>query len=310
MEALYHSFTPAQQQKFLDGPALKPPLGVVPNFDNPPNGNALCYSVLLLSICVSTIVVLMRAWARISCAKKYRVEDFFMIAALAIYAGFIYIVWICYLHPGSFVHQWNNINVACILYGVALLLLKVAIFLDWIHVFGGSQGIRGGFYWACIANIVVNFVFYTTTIFVMIFACTPRSKIWNQLEEGKCVNIFAVNVASSVFNFILDLVMLSMPQRIIWNLQLSTKKKVAVSLLFAVGVFGCICGALRVVYSIPFMKSPDKTYAVSSFALSGMGEMTACFLVLCVPSIPKLVKNTALIQKIFGKIQIVARQNL
>ena len=82
----------------------------------------------------------------------------------------------------------------------------------------------------------MNFLFYTVTIFVMIFACTPRSKIWNHFEEGTCVNIFAVNVASSVFNFVLDLVMLGMPQRVIWRLQLSTKRKIAISLLFAVGI--------------------------------------------------------------------------
>jgi hypothetical protein len=51
------------------------------------------------------------------------------------------------------------------------------------------------------------------------------------------------------------------------------------------------------------MKSPDKSYAVSSFALSGMGEMTAGFLVLCVPSIPKLVKNTPFLLEIFGRLQ-------
>jgi len=126
--------------------------------------------------------------------------------------------------------------VAFVLYFVALLLLKIAIFLDWIHIFVGSPGIRGSFYWACIGNIVVNAIFYTVTIFVMIFACTPRSKIWNRFEEGTCVNVFAVTVASSFFNFLLDLVMLGMPQGIIWRLQLSTKKKVAISLLFAVGV--------------------------------------------------------------------------
>ena len=67
---------------------------------------------------------------------------------------------------------------------------------------------------------------------------------------------------------------------------------------------GCVCGALRVVYSIPFMNSLDKSYNVSSFALSGMGEMAAGFLVLCVPSIPKLVKNTTTLQKMFGRLQL------
>jgi hypothetical protein len=75
MEALYHSLTPVEKAAFLNGPGLKPPLGVRPNFDDPPNRNALCYSVLLLSICVSTIVVLVRTWARIFCIKKFRLED-------------------------------------------------------------------------------------------------------------------------------------------------------------------------------------------------------------------------------------------
>ena len=75
MEALYRSMTPAQKEKFLNGPALQPPPGVVPHFVNPPNRNGLCYSVLILSICVSTIVVFLRMWARIFCVKKFRIED-------------------------------------------------------------------------------------------------------------------------------------------------------------------------------------------------------------------------------------------
>jgi len=75
MEAFYHSLTPAQKEEFLNGPGLRPPQGVVPDFDNPPNRNALGYSVLLLSICVSTIVVLVRTWVRIFCLRKFRLED-------------------------------------------------------------------------------------------------------------------------------------------------------------------------------------------------------------------------------------------
>ena len=75
MEALYHSLTPAQQIEFLNGPGLKPPPGIVPDFDDPPNRNALCYSILLLSICVSTIIVLLRTWAKIFCVRKFRLED-------------------------------------------------------------------------------------------------------------------------------------------------------------------------------------------------------------------------------------------
>ncbi|KAF2848571.1 hypothetical protein T440DRAFT_470172 [Plenodomus tracheiphilus IPT5] len=115
---------------------------------------------------------------------------------------------------------------------MVMLLLKISIFIDWIHVFVPPQVVRGGFYYACVGNMVMNIIFYVACLFVEIFACTPREKIWNFFVRGTCVNVYLINVASSVFNFVLDVVMLGMPQYKIWRLQLSKKRKVAISLLF------------------------------------------------------------------------------
>jgi hypothetical protein len=50
------------------------------------------------------------------------------------------------------------------------------------------------------------------------------------------------------------------------------------------------------------MNSADKSYTITPFALSGIGEMTSGFLILCIPAIPKLVKSTPALQKLFRKI--------
>ena len=125
---------------------------------------------------------------------------------------------------------------AYIFYGVTSLLLKVSILLDWISTFAPSHGYRNTFYYACVGMIATTTLFYTACILVEIFPCTPRSKLWDHFENGRCVNSYAVNVASSAFNFVLDVIMFGMPHRIIWTLQLSRRKKIATSLLFVAGL--------------------------------------------------------------------------
>ncbi|KAF2727281.1 hypothetical protein EJ04DRAFT_570519 [Polyplosphaeria fusca] len=315
MDELYGSLSPAQRAAFLEGPALAPPAGVLPNFEMPNNGNALCLGVTIPTTVIAALVVFLRLYSKISCAKKLRVEDAIMVAALGLYAGFIYIAWTLYNFPGGFVHQWNvrvretprllhYINTAVIIYGVAMLLLKTAILLDWIHIFAPSPGLRTRFYRASVGIMTINILFYIGCILAEIFACSPREKLWNVLLPGRCdVNTYAINVVSSVFNFVIDLVMLALPQGLIWRLQLSLKKKIALSLLFVLGVLGCVCGALRIVYSISFMRSADKSYTVSSFALAGIGEMTSGFLVVAIPAFPKLVKNSPFLRRILDKMQ-------
>ncbi|KAJ5960047.1 uncharacterized protein N7479_007197 [Penicillium vulpinum] len=67
----------------LNGPALAPPDGVTPNFDNPPNNNALAIGVLSACAAVSTICLFIRAYGRIWLLRKVQIEE------------------------GYFVHQWN-----------------------------------------------------------------------------------------------------------------------------------------------------------------------------------------------------------
>lgn len=65
-------------------------------------------------------------------------------------------------------------------------------------------------------------------------------------------------------------------------------------------ISACVCGALRIVCSVPWMNSPDKSYWVTFFTLAALGEMTAGFLVLCIPSIPKLVKSSPMLRTLFS----------
>jgi hypothetical protein len=56
-------------------PAMKPPLGVVPNFDNPPNHDTATKVILSICTAVTTILIAIRLYVKIRLIKIYNIED-------------------------------------------------------------------------------------------------------------------------------------------------------------------------------------------------------------------------------------------
>jgi len=77
MDAYWDTFlslTPEQQEWFLDMP-FPGPEGVIANVENPPNKNGLAHALLGLTLAISTLVILVRAYARTWILKKVGVQD-------------------------------------------------------------------------------------------------------------------------------------------------------------------------------------------------------------------------------------------
>src|SRR5262245_62007108 len=112
------------------------------------------------------------------------------------------------------------------------MLLKAAILLEWIRLFV-PLGQRNAFFWTCHAVMWVNFIFYTACTFLELFGCRPREKLWNRLmPEGKCINMNILVLASSAVNLPSDIIVLLLPQRRIWTLNLSPRKRLGISALY------------------------------------------------------------------------------
>jgi hypothetical protein len=62
-------------EELLSLPAMAPPEGVEPNFDNPPNRNSLAWFVTTLCLAVSTLCVVLRTYARIWRTKALHYEE-------------------------------------------------------------------------------------------------------------------------------------------------------------------------------------------------------------------------------------------
>jgi len=118
---------------------------------------------------------------------------------------------------------------------MAMIFLKTGILLEWARLFVPRRT-RDAFWWTCHITLITNILFFVANTFVGIFGCKPIRKQWILTAPGKCINISFVHVFTPIFNFVLDLLILVLPQKKIWNLKMTTRKKMGVALLFMTGI--------------------------------------------------------------------------
>lgn len=69
------SMSQEELDALLAAPALDPPPGVTPNFENPPNKNGLAVAVTTLCIVISTLCLFLRAYVRMWREKTIHKEE-------------------------------------------------------------------------------------------------------------------------------------------------------------------------------------------------------------------------------------------
>ncbi|GAW21426.1 hypothetical protein ANO14919_109450 [Xylariales sp. No.14919] len=118
-------------------------------------------------------------------------------------------------------------------------------------------------------------------------------RIWDETARGKCgANREIIYIAGAVGNLISDIIITLLPQRVIWKLQVQTKKKIGIAFIFFVGLLTIIAGGFKADASVRLYESDDKTYQTSSVAVWAIAEVTCALLVFCVPSIPKIFRDS------------------
>lgn len=79
-------------------------------------------------------------------------------------------------------------------------------------------------------------LFYVAISIVKVFECTPRARIWDRKIPGTCTNVSTILNTSGLFNFTTDVLILLVPVKSVWNLQMKRKAKIQVVAVFTVGL--------------------------------------------------------------------------
>ncbi|KAI1296456.1 hypothetical protein F5Y03DRAFT_370473 [Xylaria venustula] len=283
----------------LNGPAAAPPPGVTQNLINPPNENDVVIGVISFFILLAGVFSLIHVYAKVFFLKKIRFEDYLIIPIIGTYIGFC-IFWLrISLTPGigHFVHIWDfriknlapfyhDVFLSVQLYGATMLVLKPAILLEWCHIFAATNP-RGYFFWTCVVVSVLNVLNYLLGIVIESTSCTPQAAWWDKTIPGHCLDTQILALTTAIVNLVLDVVILILPQRTIWKLQMSWQKRLSVSIVFIVGALATASAAARLATSQIYVESPDLTYNTSQTGLWLAAEMTAGIIIFATPATPK-----------------------
>ncbi|KAI0509369.1 hypothetical protein F5B22DRAFT_326973 [Xylaria bambusicola] len=270
--------------------------------------------IVILTGVIALLALIIRLLAR-HIMRKLGIADILLVISMIFYIVHHYNAYQAAIYPGLGVHQWQynptlaaashyvnrrsswmygvawltifqNFKLGSVFFGLNIVFLKIAVLIDWIHTFVPT-GTRNGLFWILHTLIWTNAVFYLIGTFIEAFQCPPED-----VNTSRCnLDVPKYNVASGVINVISDLTILIAPHWVIWKLNLSTVRKVGVSVLFVIGALATGSAIARVVYVSSAYRTGDILFHVVTINLWAIAEQTFGYLVIGIPAIPKVIRD-------------------
>ncbi|MCJ1433765.1 hypothetical protein MMC27_003130 [Xylographa pallens] len=189
------------------------------------------------------------------------------------------------LIEASKLSSMNEINTI-----LGLLFIKFSISLLMLRIFGTKKSWR----WAIYS--IMAFVFVTTVIsaVMVLVQCRPLDKLWNPSQPGSCwspetvINIGYYNGAVAVVS---DWALSTIPIAVMWNLQISTKKKAGIATLMGIGYFTGVTAIVRTVL-LKNLAAADITWDIIPTDNWAGVEFHVGIIAACVPAIKPLFSSS------------------
>jgi len=97
--------------------------------------------------------------------------------------------------------------------------------------------------WATMVFVTLTFLVF---VIVGLFQCSPINFAWDKtIVGGTCFNVTALFYANAGVNIFQDLLIYVLPMRMLFQIQLPQRQKIALIIVFAIGGFVCVTGMLR-----------------------------------------------------------------
>ena len=222
----------------------------------------------------SILAVLMRILARRRSKAQLGVDDVFAVVAMCGFLAFLVVVvwgsvalkaWLLPLTALSESYNGLHYDLQSLPPKVLENLLKVPrssgtekvyvrLRLQGLYIsgiFSPVPGAAGRFSLLCLYNrvfntdrsfyiavrilAIVNGLWYVGCTVALLLRCDPPRKAWNPLVTGHCINADAFVIAAEIPEILLDFSMMILPISVLRRLQLSTRRKINIAIIFAVG---------------------------------------------------------------------------
>ncbi|KIN03320.1 hypothetical protein OIDMADRAFT_116962, partial [Oidiodendron maius Zn] len=142
-----------------------------------------------------------------------------------------------------------------ILYSYVQPITKISILLLYFRIFPNRR-----FRIVVIVSLAWMICHLIAFILAVVLQCLPIKSLWNLRMNGKCTEFEASIYAGAGLSIFEDLVIITLPIFVLKDISLTTKKKIALCLLFALGSFACVTSMVRLRFIVSFARSMDITW--------------------------------------------------
>lgn len=112
----------------------------------------------------------------------------------------------------------------------AVFFIRASIISLYIRIFRTKP-----FLTVCYIVHGFNFAFFAAVVVASLVMCRPISAIYAP-EAGRCGDQRSLDLFIGVFNLLLDVCIVILPMPMLWRLQMSLGKKLALSGIFGMGI--------------------------------------------------------------------------
>ncbi|KAI9787317.1 MAG: hypothetical protein M1816_007665 [Peltula sp. TS41687] len=245
--------------------ASPPPPGVTPNFDHPESNAHALHVVNAVCLVVAVMFVALRIFTRFAVVKSLGWDDYTCVLGLVLTSDETPLDLISDLRADLGVHHrhiyprfcrasfWTGSSymgsavqhflawLSQIPYTFAIFFIKFSILLLYLRIFSPSRYLR----WAIWMTTFFVFGYCIAGTIIAIFPCRPQRRFWDPTTPGVCVDFPTLALAGCAFNIITDFIILVLPTREVWRLNLPARQRLALLGIFATGSLVCVATIVR-----------------------------------------------------------------
>ncbi|KAM0525736.1 hypothetical protein ACHAPE_000447 [Trichoderma viride] len=284
-------------------PAAVPPPGVIPKLGGPAPLAPAIVAVSAVMLAFSTIFIVGRVWVNI---RKLKTADWFAIIGYVLSVAYIGLIFSILKYAG---HQWNapacwfTGNYMKILFAQGMLVgpiaffAKSAILLLYLQIFIAHTDMRIAVYVGIVFTGLVYWV--TIPLEIAINAPHPGDTWADLLINGQVQKLLPWGVVQGSLAVVIDLYIFILPLPVLWRLNMSLRKRIAVCAVFFTALMGVIASVIGLIFRAQLLSTEDIIYTQNKCFICVIVENSIALIVGSVPAWKAIWKKHIITSKLY-----------
>ncbi|KAM5515256.1 integral membrane protein [Fusarium oxysporum f. sp. phaseoli] len=175
---------------------------------------------------------------------------------------------------------WQTSIGATLTYAACISLAKLSVLTFYLRI-SPDRFVRRAVH--VLMALVCSYTF--VYICLVVFRCQPVSSGWDLTIEGKCIGMDVLVLFLVICSVVIDTFVLLLPIRIVQPLQIPTRQKISLAVLFATGGVIIVVTIRRATITLPILDAPDYTWALPRQLILSFIEVNTSLVCVSVPAL-------------------------